>query len=131
MGQLTLFFDRNTGKTLPETLQRLKCPIPITYFNAERFKDDTPDDVWMATAGAKQWTVIGHDKKFHLISAEATAVKQHNLGCFYLARASGPMWDKCMLFMRAYDRMIELAKNTPRPFIYRVAANGRISRVKL
>lgn len=105
--------------------------MPVTHFNAEQFKQDTPDDVWMAAAGAKGWTVIGHDAKFHLIAAEATAVKQHGLGCFYLARAQGPMWDKCKLFMRVYDRMVDLASNTPRPFIFRVASNGRITQVKL
>lgn len=125
MGELTLFFDKNVGKRLPEALSRLDPPFNLTWFVKERFPDSTPDDVWMQTAGAKKWTVIGHDKKFHLLDVEALAVRQHSLGCFYMAREQGPRWDKCKLFMRVVDRLIEKANTTPRPFIYRVTASGR------
>lgn len=77
------------------------------------------------------WIILSHDNQWHKNAAEHLAVKQHAAGCFYLYGAKSLKWYKLRAFMRGSKKIIELAKTTPRPFIFRAAENGRITRVKL
>lgn len=131
MGKLTFFFDRNVGTRLPESLKRLRPPHDVTWLQEARIPQETPDDVWLETVGKKGWLVVSHDRKFHSISAEAIAVKQHSVGCFYLPGASSDSWEKCRLFMRSFNRMVALAQATPKPFVFRIGRNGHFNQVKL
>ena len=49
------------------------------------------------------------------------------LGCFYLWGAQAPKWEIARCFARAYDRIIEAANNTPRPYIYWVSRTGKLN----
>jgi hypothetical protein len=87
------------------------------------------------TAGSKSvgrngWIVFSHDQKFHTITSEAMAIKQHNVGCFYLPGASVQTFDKLQFFFKAYARITTLAREK-KPFLYRVMPSGKINRVTL
>lgn len=131
MGGLTLYFDKCIGKRLPKALRHIRCPAEIAWHVEQRFRDDMPDDEWLEVAGKNEWTVISHDRKFHQEAPALAAIKQHKVGCFYLSGASNPMWEKLKHFVRIYDRMIDLAKSTPKPFVFHLTPKGQIRRVKL
>jgi len=95
------------------------------------FAHDVADDVWLAAVGAAGWVVISHDRKFHQILPEISAVKQHKIGCFYLWGASEPPWDKLRCFMGASNGIIRRAEVQMRPFIYDVLGNGQIRQVAI
>jgi len=142
---LTLYFDRNVGSKLPDALCVLgrpaycqttkKCKIGITgpAANAPLFDPETADDMWLADIGAKGWIVFSHDKKFHKpgFESEMSAIKQFNIGCFYLWGANAKAFDKARSFFRAYDRIIQAAISTPKPFIYEVQKSGRLKRIEI
>ena len=90
-----------------------------------------PDDKWLEIIGAKGWLVFSHDRKFHDDSAACLAIKQHNIGCFYLWGANVETWDKLRCFARNYDKIVAAAVSTPKPFIYYATGNYRLNRVKL
>ncbi len=80
-------------------------------------------------AGKAGWIVFSHDQKFHNEAAAYEAIRQHQVGCFYLWGANVGTWDKLRCFLRAIDGITRLAKNEARPFIFQVAHNARITRV--
>jgi hypothetical protein len=88
------------------------------------------DDIWLPQVGGWDWIVIGQDYKWHLLPNEAAALRNYNIGCFYLAGANAPVWDTMRLFAKAYDRIIEAAESTPRPFVYWVNKSGRLRQEK-
>lgn len=130
MGGLTFFFDRNLGKRLPEALNYLRPPFEVQSFKTQRFPEELPDDEWLEIAGKNHWYVFAHDRKFHSESVEAAAILQHKVGCFYLPGASSSRWDKLVCFMRGLNRIYGAIERTPRPFIFNLAENGYLKRVR-
>jgi hypothetical protein len=133
LGPLTFYFDRNFGRRLPETLANAKPPFNVEYHHSPhcRFAQDTPDDVWLAEVGRRNWIVVSHDRKFHLDPTAVSAIKQHSVGCFYLWGAEATTWDKLTFIVRHADKMIDLAASTSKPFIYHLAKTGRVTRIQL
>jgi hypothetical protein len=119
---VTLFFDVNVGTTLPGILKNaLKLPVE---FHRQHFPINTPDDVWLAQVGLWGWSVIGHDQHLHVRANELAAIKQYNIGCFYLWGAQATRWEKMTCFARAHDRIIKAEAESAKPFIYRITQSG-------
>ena len=80
----------------------------------------------MSVVGPKNWIVFGHDQKWHDELANREAIKQHNIGCFYIWGGSVPTWDKLRCFARACPQIEKLAATTKKPFIYKVDFYRRV-----
>lgn len=130
MGQLTIYFDRCFGRRLPEQVERLKPPFIVRSHFGEKFKAETPDDEWLRIVGAQNWIVLSHDARFHLDGAALEAIKQFKIGCFYLWGAQVPVWHKVGLLTSAYNKISKIAASERKPYIYRVAQNGRFFLVR-
>ena len=124
-GSPVLFFDRDVGISLPKALDTLRLPTRVEY-HQDHFPIDARDDDWMPTVGSMGWLLIGHDSRHHQEESELLALRQHDMGCFYLWGASALRWEKMRCFLRAYENILEAAARTPRPFIYRVTEKGRL-----
>jgi hypothetical protein len=135
VAELTFFLDRCLGKRLPEAFRQAAPPFRVEYFHdpksSIKFKHDTPDDVWIPVVAKLGWFILSHDNQWHKNAAERVAVKQHGAGCFYLYGNNSLTWYKLRAFMKASDKIINLAKATAPPFIFRAASNGRVTQVKL
>lgn len=146
MEPLTLYFDRNIGTRIPEALRLLGMrnvlhhhihrgkvgeTLPIGRGQTSLFKQDEKDDVWLDFVGQRKWIVFGQDYKWHNEPAVLAAIKQHSIGCFYLPGAQATSWSTLRVFARSYDRILQVSKNAPRPFIYRVSDAGRLSPIAL
>jgi len=103
-------------------------PFTVEYHddpkNKFRFSQQTTDDEWLAKVAGAGWIVFSHDRKFHTLLAECSAIKQYKAGCFYLPGASAPTWDKMRYFMRAYDGIIHRIGLTATPFIFEITHAG-------
>jgi hypothetical protein len=75
--------------------------------------------------------VFSHDRKFHTLLPESSAIKQYNAGCFYLPGASLQTWDKMRYFLRASDGIAARIKVTTKPFIFELAYTGKFKRVSI
>lgn len=127
---MILFFDRNVGTRIPMALQRLRLPVGIEY-HQRHFKSNALDDAWLPVVGRQGWIVISQDYKFHALPNELYALREYDIGCFYLWGAQAGTWEVTRLFARAFDRIVERAENTPRPFVYWITKDGRLQPQRL
>ena len=132
---MTFYFDRNFGWRFPEAVRAARPPFAVEYHqdrkNKFRFRPDAPDDEWLAKVAGEGWIVFSHDRKFHMLLPEISAVKQYKAGCFYLPGASSPTWDKTRYFMRAYEGIMDRIKLTAKPFIFELSRAGRFRRISI
>lgn len=133
MGELTFFFDRCTGVTVPKRLRNLRAPFSIEYHDEKKngFALDEDDDAWLGVVTQKQWVVITHDKRFHNDSLAIQAVRQHGGRVFYLEGGASVMWDKLRRFTASYRRISQILKDMPGSFIYKVAYNDRVKAIPI
>lgn len=136
MDPLTFYFDRCFGKRFPAAVKSIRPPqIAVEYHHDTRcrfrFRQETPDDEWLSKIGAAGWIAFSHDRRFHTEEPSYKAIKQHNIGCFYLWGGQDLCWEKLRSFVRAYDKIIEVAQTEARPFIFDVERNGNLKRVTI
>ena len=127
---MIFFFDKTIGVTIPKVLMRLSLPVGIEYHETH-FNTDEKDDDWLPIVGKWEWFVIGHDEKYHKRENELFALKQYHIGCFYLWGANAPKWEKMRVFARAYDKIVTVAANAARPFVYEVDSGGRLKSIPI
>ena len=132
----TLFWDKNIGNTIPTVLQFLNpSETNIRYYLQDYpgniYMPEGGDDFWLRDVGQKGWFVISQDHNFHKRERELFALKQYEVGCFYLPGANSPKWESFRCFMRAYDQVISAMNSSPRPFLYRIQWNGSLTQVDL
>jgi PIN like domain len=134
LSQLTFYFDVCFGKRFPQAIEKAKPPLFSVEYHGNknnRFKQDMPDDKWLALIGKKGWIVFSHDRRFHKESASVAAIKYHNIGCFYLPGANLDTWSKMFMFMKAHSRIIELAQSTTKPFVFHVTALNKVEPIDI
>ena len=129
-----MFWDKNAPKTIPEVLIRLNLPIGIEYYLKHFPNSDSQpeggDDKWFSQVAAWGWTtIVSQDYHFHTRENERYALRYYQLGCFYLWGAEEPKWRILQCFARAYDKIVEAAETTTRPFIYEVTRAGTLKKV--
>ena len=130
---MIFFFDRDVGTCLPLALIKLHFDRQFyeMHYHQQHFAIDEPDDVWLPQVGQWGWTVIGHDSQHHSKPNEISAIKQYNIGCFYLWGCHAKRWQKMQCFARAYERIVEAEKTTPKPFIYIIGQMGKLQRITI
>ncbi len=95
------------------------------------FKHDVGDDVFLDFVGRRGWVVIGQDYRYHLHEQILAAIKTHKIGVFYVWGANATKWETMRVVARTYDKIIEIAQNVERPFIFKISKSGRFRRVDL
>ncbi|WP_428672037.1 hypothetical protein [Reyranella sp.] len=118
-----------------EAIRHADPPFRVEYFHDPkgpfRFKQDTPDDVWIPIIAQQKWFILSHDNQWHKNQVEHAAPKQHAAGCFYLYGNNSLTWYKLRAFMWASDKITGLAEATARPFVFRAAATGHVTHIKI
>lgn len=127
---MTFFFDRSIGVSIPKALRLLKLPVGIE-FHQEHFPPDEHDDIWLNLVGTWGWLVVSQDYSFHLRETELEAIKQHDMGCFYLWGADAGRWATMRVFAKAYDKIVTTSGVAIRPFVYDVWKSGALHEVAI
>lgn len=120
---MNLFFDRAMGKKIPAALRELRLPEKVLIHD-DLFPHDVDDDVWLNRVGQRGWYVISQDRRFHANEAEWDALMRHQIGVC-------PRWWTFKLLVSRYDRIVEMMRSLPRPFLLRLHRNGRIVHVQI
>ena len=137
---MIFFWDKNVPRTIPQALKLLTPRVDGAAIGIEIYLDHFPlsdryqeggDDLWLSIVGNLGWFVITQDSSIHKKEQELYALKQYGVGCFYLWGAEAPKWEIMRCFARAYDRILDAARDTERPFIYSVARTGSLKSISL
>ncbi|MFI4939202.1 MAG: hypothetical protein ACHP7O_02470 [Burkholderiales bacterium] len=147
MEPLVFYFDRNAGKRLPEALKLLQIDgvKTVIHHHSEKrsigmsarkrdeqlFKPEEKDDKWLEVVGKNGWIVFSQDRKFHKpgYENEMFAVRQFNVGCFYLWGGSASCADKALVFLKARKKIVDAASKTKKPFIFEITKTGNLLRI--
>ena len=122
---MTFFFDRTLGVSIPKALQSLGLPVGIEY-HQEHFEMAAPDDEWLPIVGTYDWIVVSQDYSFHKKETELAAIKQYNIGCFYLWGSEAGKWETMRVFAKAFDKMVDKADVAIRPFVFNVEKSSAL-----
>lgn len=85
----------------------------------------------MSAVANEGWIVFSHDRKFHTLLPERSAVKQYKAACFYLPGANAETWDKLCYFAYAYEGIVDRIQVTAKPFIFEISSTGRFKQVSI
>jgi hypothetical protein len=85
----------------------------------------------LAQVAAEGWIVFSHDRKFHTLLPEISAIKQYKAGCFYLPGASLQTWDKTCMFIKAYEGIRDRIAVTSKPFIFEISYALRFHQIPI
>lgn len=141
----TLYFDRNVGWRVPEALRFLG--LNVVHHNTSRsslglkqkgklktlFAPAEKDDFWLQYVGQRGWLVFTQDRKFHRagFENELSAIKQYQVGCFYIWGAEATKWQKMIALCSGLDAMLAAADLTQKPFIYDAQKNGKLIQIPI
>ena len=145
MAKPRLYFDRNVGRCVPEALRLLGLDVihhntPRSFLGLKNlgkqrtlFADKERDDVWLEYVGTQGWIVFTQDRKFHKegFENEMSAIKQFNVGCFYIWGAEATRWEKMKALCRGLDAMLVAASLTTKPFIFDVNRHGKLKSIPI
>lgn len=88
------------------------------------FREDENDEVWLADIGTKGWILITRDERVRHRPVELEALKNHDVGAFFLGGKNRSRCELIQQLVRHWPRLKELATRTRRPFAYRVPPSG-------
>ncbi len=91
----------------------------------EHLNPNAPDTDVLALVGSNGWCLITRDNRIRYRPAESGALKEHQVGAFFM---SGKNLGRCQIIqqlVRNWPRMKKLAGATQRPFAFRVPPNGK------
>lgn len=118
---MRFFVDNN----LSEHLARGMAEFGEDVVHLKRFfADDTDDAVWLARIGAEGWCLITRDDRVRFRPAELTALKEHQVGAFFLGGKNRNRCELIQQLVKNWPQMKELAGRTRRPFAFRVPPTG-------
>jgi hypothetical protein len=122
-----IFFDRSIPKSVAEALKKVRDDI---IWLEDVFNHRTKETEWLAEAGRQGWIVISRDKKIRTRPGERRILQESNVGCFIVAQKQNlTKWQYLRLLAGALDKIEEAFGTTPRPFIYKIDAAGRLTLV--
>jgi hypothetical protein len=129
---MTLFFDRNVGKTVPRALARLR--VPVEWHDKLELPPTTGDDEILEIVGTKGWSMITCDQRIARQENQRQAFVDHDVGCFILwGGAAESPWYRVRMIARNWERIEELAGQTGvRPFVCTLRLRGpaRLERLR-
>jgi len=116
-----IFIDCSIPRGVADWLKRDRSEV---MWLGERFELDVRDQVWLREAGESSWLVITHDKKIRRRPSEKRALLESGVGCFILVYRDNLTKEEIYaLIVSVLDKMEDLFRDTPRPFIYTVSKN--------
>lgn len=121
---MTYFVDRDLGPRVGEALRSVKVD---TVLHRERFGPATPDDIWIPAVAADGLVILTRDRHIRSRRAERDVFVDAGAKCIVVTtRVSTPLDDLRALLI-AWPRIEDHVANTPGPFMFGLARDGRLT----
>ncbi len=90
----------------------------------EEFDPSTDDSDWLEVIGTRGWFLVTRDERVRFRPAEISAIKEHNVGAFFIGGKNRSRCELIQQIVRNWPRMKEIANSTRPPFLYRIPPKG-------
>jgi hypothetical protein len=91
----------------------------------------TPDESWLATAGERGWVVLMRDQRVRHRALEIQALSSARVGAFVLTAGQATARDTATIILGKLQKMVNISRSEPRPFLYALGMSGSLSRVRI
>lgn len=121
---MTFYIDASVPIAVRQALALLRDDI-LYAGGLDAPKERTLDKDWLPIAGRNQWVVIKRDKKIRTRPWERDALIQAGVRTFCMTGGGNyTRWRTLQLLAARWERIEEVARNVPGPYIYSVTWDG-------
>ena len=128
---MTFFFDTNLSFRLTKALFYLEENENLVIHITEIFPPDTLDVIWLEHIGKNGMVLVSKDRKIRRRKAELMALKEYNIGAFFLIGRKLTKWQEIRQLIFQWEKMKELAIRSRRPFAFLVPQRGNITAIPI
>lgn len=123
------FVDRSLGRRIVPAALREAGHSVVAH--DDQFKQDAPDEEWLAVAGDSGWLVLSADKAIRRTTNEIEAFKRHGVLAVFLTSGnlSGP--DLATLFAHNANKIVKTLKSAKPPALFSMTKNGELREIKI
>ena len=118
---MRFFIDNNLGKALAEGMTGFGEDVAHLQDHFDAAADDSE---WLAHIGSKGWYPITRDDRIRYKPHEKRALKENEVGAFFLGGKNRSRCDLIQQLVRNWPRMKKFAARTDRPFAVQVPPSG-------
>jgi PIN like domain len=91
----------------------------------------TSDAAWLATAGAQGWIVLMRDQRIRYRALEIQSLNDAEVSAFVLTAGQATAKATAVVILSKLQKIVNIARSEPKPFIYTLALSGALSKVKI
>lgn len=121
---MTFFVDRDLGPRVGQALRAVQVP---TVLHGDRFRPNEPDDSWIAAVSTEGLVILTRDRKIRTRPAERQVFEAARARCFVAAIGVSTPLDDLRALLIAWPQIQERVSNAPRPFMYGVSREGKLT----
>lgn len=119
---MKFLIDENLSDKMARSLRDIDQEV---YHVTEVMDAGSPDTAVLEYAGSNDYFLITKDNRIRYKPNEKAAIRKHKVGVFLLGGKNIPFFETYQQLIRNWDRILECATSTNRPFIRRVRPRGR------
>ena len=119
---MKFLIDENLSIKMAVSLRAIDQNV---YHVTELLTAGSPDVEVLEYAGDKDYFLITKDNRIRYKPNERDAIRKYKVGVFLLGGKNIPFLETYQQLIRNWDRILDCAANTNRPFIRRIRPNGR------
>ena len=118
---MKFLIDENLSAKMAQSLRSIDQNVDHV---TEVLPQGAPDTEVLEFAGANDYFLITKDNRIRYKPNEKEALKKHEVGVFLLGGKNVPFFETFQQLIRNWDRILECAATTRRPFVRRVRRKG-------
>ncbi len=119
---MKFLIDENLSIKMAKSLRDIDQDV---FHVTERLKAGSSDVKVFEYAGDNDFFLITKDNRIRYKPNEKAAIRKHKVGVFLLGGKNISFLETYQQLIRNWDRILECAATTNRPFIRRIRAKGR------
>jgi predicted nuclease of predicted toxin-antitoxin system len=119
---MRFLIDENLSVRFAESLRAIGQDIDHV---TEVLYEGAPDTEVLEFAGTNGYFLITKDNRIRYKPNEKAALRRHQVGVFLLGGKNMTFLETYQQLVRNWDRILECAEETQKPFVRRIRARGR------
>lgn len=128
LNDIVFFVDRSLGRNV--IASALNSIGAKTEIHDDHFPQDTGDITWLTEVGKHGWIVLSKDERIRHHPLELYALKEANVGAFFLTSKGVSGEEMAQIFVKAMPLILNACSSNKTPFIFLVYKDGKIAKIK-